>query len=198
MNQENFLKWKEKRKAAHEKETSKLAEEKVQQMAGRKTGRQVFEENSAKLDDGDEDGAGDISEFLRSKREEEDRLDKENAALVEIMQKEMADLDKEGEIRVEQEIKQLQQEEKERKVNSGSTTTTAITTTTTATTTTTTATTTKTPVTNGHSTDTTTSTTTTNTAAASEQLQGVDTALFEEDEELPEFDGDDENEKNQE
>jgi len=155
MNEENFKKWRDRRLANRDKEKKKLKADHERQMAGRKTGRQVFEESKAKIDDEDEEGDDTyISKLLKEKKDEEERLDQENAKLVEIMQKEMAEMDKEGEKRVEAEIAQIQKQKKEEKEEAANTTTT---------------------------TETTDPTT----------LVGVDTALFEDDEELPEF-GDDE------
>jgi len=193
LNEENFKKWKEKRNAALEKERKKDKAALAQYLAGRKTGKQLLEEFGDKFkeeDDeagGDGDGSLDISQLLKLKKQEEDQMDRENAAMVEIMQKEMEDLEKEGEKRVDAEAAQL---ETQRKVEhqaeqlrlqqgeAGTTTTTTTTTTSTPTTTTTTT--------------TTTTSITTPTSGDTAPLQGVDTALFAEEDtdNLPEFDDD--------
>lgn len=83
----------------------------------------------------------------------------ENAAMVEQMQKEMAELDKEGEKRVEAEIAQIQKEKEDAEKTGGTTSTSSA-----------------------------PSTAPSTNTTAEKTLEGVDTAVFAEDENLPEFD----------
>jgi len=169
MTEPNFRKWKERRVAQKEKEKKK---DKAEYTSNKRTGRQVFEETNVKMDEDDEEGGdADILKFLKDKKAEEARLDKENAEMVEIMQKEMADLDKEGEKRVEEEIAQIQkqqkedkeQEENEKKAAQENGTGSEE---------------------NGEDVD----EPHTDSSTPQPHLQGVDTALFADDENLPEFD----------
>jgi len=160
MNEENFKKWRERRIGTRDKDKKKQKAEQTEKLAGRKTGRQVFEDSSAKVEDEEGDDDTDIMQFLKDKKAEEERLDKENAELVEQMQKEMAELDKEGEKRVEEEVALLQKQQKEAKERAQ----------------------------NGES----GTVTTTTTSTTEPPLQGVDTALFSDDTELPEFDDEEE------
>lgn len=177
MTLENFNKWKLKYKSKRAKD------KKEDPRPVGKTGRQLLEESGDKYNEDDGNGPQDnvdLSQYLKSKREEEDKMDQENAAFVEQLQKDMAEAEKEAEKRVEAEVKaqieMAKQQQAENLANGTTTTTTSSSTTTTTTTTQPTS-----------ATTLTTETTSTATTASTTQLSGVDTALFAE-EELPEFD----------
>jgi len=182
MSEVNFKKWKEKRTTAREKEQKK---QKASQFSGRKTGKQLLEEDADRYKDEEGEGEGDaevdVMMLLKQKHAEEDQMDRDNAALVEIMQLEMADLEKEGEKRVEAEVAEIEAQRKAEKLKEQADASSTTVTSTVSTTTTTTAT-----ITTASPEQAATVTTT----ATQSQLEGVDTSLFaaEEAEDLPDFD----------